>query len=304
MVQENAGVNSLPPALKAYHLRAIAMRHTSYIDFPAHVHLETMAQCNAACNFCPYPSLDRKGAKMENALIEKIVSDLKDIPRLHRFQLSPFKVNEPFLDVRIFDMLEYFHNELPHASITLTTNASPITEKIIHRLTKFPKIGYLWVSFNDHRQAEYEEAMKLPYKRTRERLDLLHKAKAEGRLSIRIVLSRVGDNTAVDQEFIAWVKTTYPLFEASIFPRMNWLGQVDMPQSAVPPVACTRWFDVSITATGVVAHCCVDGQAKYAIGDVRQRHLLDIYNDPMYRRLRLTVDNRQSTEPCCRCNFL
>ncbi|MGY2880906.1 sulfatase maturation enzyme AslB (radical SAM superfamily) [Thermostichus sp. OS-CIW-33] len=90
-------MSTIPPNLLDYQRRALAMRESSYIDFPAHVHLETMARCNAACNFCPYSSLERKGAKMDDSLIEKIVNDLKDIPRLHRFQLSPFKVNEPLL---------------------------------------------------------------------------------------------------------------------------------------------------------------------------------------------------------------
>ncbi len=100
-------MSTIPPNLLVYHERALAMRQSSCIDFPAHVHLETMARCNAACNFCPYSSLERKGTKMDDDLIEKIVNDLKDIPRLHRFQLSPFKVNEPFLDARIFDLLTY-----------------------------------------------------------------------------------------------------------------------------------------------------------------------------------------------------
>ncbi|MFS8874661.1 radical SAM protein [Synechococcus sp. R5-13] len=135
-------MSTIPPNLLDYQRRALAMRESSYIDFPAHVHLETMARCNAACNFCPYSSLERKGAKMDDSLIEKIVNDLKDIPRLHRFQLSPFKVNEPFLDTRIFDLLTYLQSELPHATITLTTNGSLINERIVERLTQFPNLGF------------------------------------------------------------------------------------------------------------------------------------------------------------------
>jgi len=50
-------MSTIPPNLLDYQRRALAMRESSYIDFPAHVHLETMARCNAACNFCPYSSL-------------------------------------------------------------------------------------------------------------------------------------------------------------------------------------------------------------------------------------------------------
>ena len=76
------------------------------MKYPAHVHMETMALCNASCSFCPYPSLERKGATMPTALIEKIIDDLTSIPRSVPFQLSPFKVNEPFLDRRLFYVLD------------------------------------------------------------------------------------------------------------------------------------------------------------------------------------------------------
>lgn len=294
----------LSPALQAYQQNVIGMRRSSSIDFPAHVHLETMAKCNAACNFCPYPTLERQGAVMDDALIEKVVKDLCDIPRLHPFQLSPFKVNEPFLDNRLFDLLALFQARLPNASITLTSNASPITEKKLLQLAAFPRIGYLWISFNDHREAEYERAMQLPWARTIERLEMIHKARAENRLPTKVVLSRVGDGTEADQEFGRWVKNRFPLFEVSLFPRGGWIGQVDVAMASVPEVGCVRWFDLSITATGVVAHCCMDGNAEYPIGDVRHEHVLDIYNKPEFRRLRAGLGTRLEADPCRRCGFL
>jgi hypothetical protein len=281
----------LSPPLAAYQQNVLARRASSQIDFPAHVHLETLAVCNAACNFCPYPTLDRKGVRMDDALIAKVVDDLADIPRLHPFQLSPFKVNEPFLDVRLFDLLALFNERLPNASLTLTTNASPLTEKSLVQLNGVKNLGYLWVSVNDHREVEYEAAMQLPFKRTLERLQMLHAAKAEGRLTTRVVISRVGDGTADDLAFRAWVSQTWPLFESSIFARGQWIGQVTGAGAAPPDVGCQRWFDISITATGVVAHCCMDGKAEFPIGDVRHEHVLDIYN-------------RLQVKPCRDCGFL
>ena len=231
----------LTPSLQAYQRNVLQMRQSSAIDFPAHVHLETMAQCNAACNFCPYPGLERKGTVMDDALIAKVVNDLADIPRLHTFQLSPFKVNEPFLDKRLFDLLDVFTARLPNAKLTLTSNASPITLDKLQRLAGFSNLDYLWISFNDHRQAEYESTMQLPYRRTIERLQMIHKAKAEGWLSLRVVLSRVGDGTAADLEFRQWVEKNYPLFSASIFPRGEWIGQAPSANISSPPrkwVAC------------------------------------------------------------------
>jgi radical SAM protein with 4Fe4S-binding SPASM domain len=295
---------NLSPAEIAYHQNVLAMRQSSSIDFPAHVHLETMAKCNAACSFCPYSSLERQGVVMEDALIEKVVNDLGDIPCLHSFQLSPFKVNEPFLDDRLMDLLAMFQERLPNANITLTTNASPLTEKKLTQLAAFTRIGYLWISFNDHREIEYEQTMQLPYKRTLERLEMIHKAKSEQRLATRVVLSRVSDGSFADQDFVTWVKTHFPLFEISLFPRGGWIGQVTGPAAPPPSVGCSRWFDVSITATGVVAHCCMDGKAEFPIGNIRDEHVLDIYNKPDFRRLRENLKTRLEVDPCRNCGFM
>ena len=295
---------ALSSNLASYQQNVEALRRSSAIDFPAHVHLETLARCNAVCSFCPYPGIERKGAVMDDALIEKVVGDLCDIPQLHAFQLSPFKVNEPFLDNRLFDLLGLFQVRLPNARITLTSNASPITEKKLAQLATFPRIGYLWISFNDHREQEYEQTMQLPYRRTIERLEMIHRARAEQRLAIPVVLSRVSDGSPADPAFTAWVKARFPLFEASLFPRGGWIGQVAGESAAAPAVGCSRWFDLSITATGGVAHCCMDGKAEFPIGDVRHEHALDIYNKPDFRRLRAELGTRLEAEPCRRCGFL
>jgi hypothetical protein len=291
----------------AYHQGVLALKQSPYLHWPAHVHLETFAQCNAACRFCPYPELDRIGTRMPDSLIEKIVGDLGDIPKSLQFQLSPFKVNEPFLDHRLFDILALINGKLPNASITLTSNGTPLTDKKIAQLAEVRNLAYLWISFNDHRPAHYEESMSLPYGRTMERLHLLHHKKAIGEVTCRIVLSRVGDGSPTDGEFAYWVKTVFPCFEAFVFRRGNWLHQVRRSPSAgeldVPHVACRRWFELSITATGTVAHCCMDGKAAYPIGDVRQQHALEIYNSPGYRHLREHVLDRHDAEPCNACSF-
>ncbi|WP_316354514.1 radical SAM/SPASM domain-containing protein [Candidatus Trichorickettsia mobilis] len=280
-------------------------RYSSSIDFPCHIHLETFAKCNAACNFCPYPTIERQGTRMSDELIEKIIHDMEDIPRLHKFQLSPFKVNEPFLDNRLLGLLEKFESRLPNAAITLTSNASPITKSILSQLSSLRNIINLWISFNDHRQEHYEATMQLPYKRTIERLDMIHNAKVAGSFLTIVVLSRVGDNSPADTEFRQWVKAKYPLFKSQVVVRSEWLGQVTTTPTSIPPnVGCNRWFEISITSTGIVAHCCMDGKVEYPIGDINKTHLLEIYNSPHYKQLRANTKSRLEVDPCNRCNFL
>lgn len=302
----NARFGSLPENMQQYQRSVDWLRESRYMDFPHEVCIETLAVCNAACVFCPYPDLERKGDRMPDALVAKIIADLQDVPQDLPFSISPFKINDPLLDVRIFDILEDCNARLPNASLRMFTNGSPLTEKHIARLAKVRKLAHLWISLNHHDEQRYEQIMKLPLKRTLERLDLLHRKKAAGEFPPPVQVSRVCDNSADDRAFFDFVSARYPLFQPGMVAQSEWLGQVPGLHAAgkVHPVGCGRWFELSITATGQVAFCCMDGRAEYPIGDVSRSHVLEVYNNPAYRRYRERFATRMEGAPCLSCtNF-
>ncbi|MEZ0375340.1 MAG: radical SAM/SPASM domain-containing protein [Candidatus Sericytochromatia bacterium] len=289
----------------AYRTLLRDLAHSPYLVFPRVVHLETLALCPAACGFCPYPTLRRKGAKMEDALIDKILKDLEAIPRQLQFQLFPFKINEPFMDTRLMPILREINRRLPNAQLSLISNGHPLTEAKLLELAEIRNMLYLCISLNDHRPEVYTRLMELPWERMHDRLQLLHRLKAEGRLPFHILLSRVADGSADDQAFTAWGKAHYPLFKTDVYPRGNWIFQVDLEvPTEVPDVGCMRWFELSITATGEVALCCMDGQADWPLGNVREQHVLEVYNQPAYRRLRENSLSRLESKPCSSCTFM
>lgn len=294
-----------PNSAQIYQQKVATLRQSAYLEYPNHVQIETLALCPAACNFCPYPTLTRKGMRLDDAVLDKVLCELEDIPRKLPFQLSPFKVNEPFLDNRLQDLLRRVSRRLPNAEITLTTNAAPLTENKVLELNEIWNLKYLWISLNENNPEAYTRVMQLPWERTESRLNMLHQLKAKGRLHFRIVLSRVGDGSPADLAFVEWVKTHFPLFEAAVTQRGDWIGQVDTSvDDVIPDLGCLRWFDFSITATGMVAHCCMDGEAKWTWGDVSKQHLLEIYRQPAWRQLREQTLSRREVEPCNNCTFV
>ncbi|HWA36231.1 MAG TPA: SPASM domain-containing protein, partial [Burkholderiales bacterium] len=181
-----------------------------------------------------------------------------------------------------------------------------LTEANIARLREVRRIGYLNISLNYADEQEYEAIMKIPFARTLRRLDALHEAVTAGELRVPVRLTRVSADRESDARFLAWCAARYPRFPALVAPRNDWIGDVPGAQAtAVPDAPCHRWFDLSITATGVVALCCMDGEAKYPKGDVRHEHALDIYNRPhlLERRANL-VSRRAAGDPCSRCTYL
>jgi hypothetical protein len=276
-----------------------------YLRYPALVHIETQALCNAACTFCPYPNLERKGARMSDELIDKILRDLADIPRELPFQLAPYKVSEPFVEKRLFSIMRNVNERLPNARISLISNGAALTESKIAELRTIRNIAYLNVSLNFSDPEEYRSVMKIPFERTVKRLDMLHEAKTAGELDILVRLTRVSGHPVSDRAFLEWTAKRYPAFPGLIVPRNDWIG--DVPGAvldSVPDAPCHRWFDLSITATGKVAMCCMDGEAKYGDGDVRDQHVLEIYNLPRLLSLRTQlISRRQADAPCNRCTY-
>lgn len=282
-------------------------RRSRYMDFPAYLHLETLAVCNAACGFCPYPTIDRKGARMPDGLIDRILTDLEAVPSDLPFSIAPFKVSDPFIDKRLFDLIERVERRLPSAQIRLISNGSTISEKHIDRLARARNISELSLSLNDHRPQEYQTLMRLPFARTFARLQAIHRRYAAGDLRFRVRITRVADGTAVDTEFVRWVQHEFPRFEVSFIPTNDWIGTVDVPASSggIPEIGCNRWFTMSITATGKVAICCMDGNETHIIGDTTTQNVLDIYNAPSYRALREKARTRlEAGPPCNTCTYV
>jgi Iron-sulfur cluster-binding domain len=56
---------------------------------------------------------------------------------------------------------------------------------------------------------------------------------------------------------------------------------------------------LSITATGVVAMCCMDSKAEYPTGDVNRQHALEIDNQPWLRNLREQLIRRRAAGGPC-----
>lgn len=281
------------------------LRRSPYLDYPLEVHIETLSQCNAACTFCPYPTLDRLGTRMEDALIDKIIDDLSVIPAELPFGIAPFKVNDPLIDRRIFDICTRINQRLPNAHLRLFTNGAPLTDTNIARIARLERLQHLWVSLNEHQAERYQQVMGIPLAPTLKCLDRLHAAVVAGDFHRPVIISRVRDRTDADHEFLAFVQARYPRFAISLLPHASWAGQMKDVEGLLPPVTgCTRWFELSIMSTGKVALCCMDGEGRHVIGDVCNDSAIAIYNQPAYRRLRESVGVRQqAAAPCHGCSL-
>lgn len=132
----------------------------------------------------------------------------------------------------------------------------------------------------------------------------LHRALVDGALLFPITLSRVGDGTEEDSHFTSWVRGHFPRFSVTVSPRSDWLGLIKQPQCNVPDVGCTQWYKLHILADGRDAYCCIDAEGRWASANAKDMTLLDIYNQPVKRNMRLTMHSRRDLPICGMCPLL
>ncbi len=266
-----------------------------YLDFPFEVSIESLALCNARCTFCPYPTLDRKGERMPDEMLDRLVGELISYQRPMYF--SPFKVNEPLLDKRTIPVCERINLESPEVVLRIFTNGAALTPDKVEQIAGLKRVAHLWVSLNSHIPEEYERVMGMDFERTAKRLDYLH---TQEQFPHNVVLSTVG---YPNEDFRFYCYQRWPRFESVAIKRDSWLGYVDAQKKEIPDTPCSRWFELSIMANGVVSLCCMDGEGAFAIGDVSQGSMLDVYNAPHWRERREKLVSRKTIHPCSTCSY-
>lgn len=286
-----------------YKQHAEWLASSRYVDFPYQIGIESRALCNATCGFCPYPTMKRKGQRMDDALLEKILRDMEDLPRDLPLDVNLARMNEPFADKRVPDLALELERRFPQVSLWIFTNASPLIPKVAAKLTPLRRITQFVISFNDHRPDEYTRVMGLPFERTVANIDALHEMAAAAAVAFAPTISRVGDGTPADDEFLAWCAHRWPAFQHRVTQRFDWIGSVGLTTFGdMPRTGCWQWFHLPILAGGRVAWCTLDHEGDRSRGDVRARHILDIYNEPAHRERRRTLPDRADVAVCSRCN--
>lgn len=113
--------------------------------------VETLAECNRSCWFCMYGQNKferRNSVQMPWPVIKKIVANLKDLNYTGR--VSWYRINEPLLDERIYEILELTKQQIPNCHQTITSNGDFLDQSKIDRLLKCG-LDHLAISIYDDR---------------------------------------------------------------------------------------------------------------------------------------------------------
>ncbi len=293
-------------------------------SYPSRVHVETLALCNAKCSFCDYKQLARKGEKMPDALIDKILDDLSEIPESHSFVITPYKVSEPFLDSRIGQIVEKFLSFHKRSKVEIISNGNYIPKNIIRELQEIsnstPKclrdknaLSFAF-SLNEADQSRYESLMKLSYKKTLQNLKELHNLYSEESFNASIRLTRVSTNAKIDAEFRDFCAKNFPNFQCSLIKLNDWASSNQFSMNILTSTInhgnlyamspCHRWTDLSIMANGNLALCCMDsGINSHHLGNVKNENCLKLYFKKTSRFIPDSLQRKDAPIPCKDCTY-
>ena len=291
--------------------------------YPNNVHIETQAVCNAKCSFCEYDSLSRKGEKMSDENIKKIISDLSLIPFSRNVQIQPYKVSEPFLEKRLPWITDEILNKIPGSKIRLISNGNLMTEEKIDWLidcSNREKKGNkkpitISISLNSTDKAKYEKLMQVNYDRTIRNISNLHKRFGEvDNNGLKVVLTRVSTNAAGDLSFLKECARLFPNFQVSLLKLNDWFSynedsrdkliEMGVPLKSFKKFGCTRWEDLSIAADGSVTLCCMDaGKENLNLGNAFADNVLNLYQTKYMRFIPDSGLRGDSPNPCNSCSY-
>jgi radical SAM protein with 4Fe4S-binding SPASM domain len=269
---------------------AANLASSTLFSFPRKIQIQTVDRCNFSCPACPYPALDHDGPakRLPISAIENMLQ------------------NEPFLDPRIFDLIDYLTAASDVVtSISTVTNGSALRIGQLDRLAAVPNLN-LTISVNALDRDEYCSFHGV------DRWDAL----------TELLESWAGDRSFVRLSFVAESAT---LERAQQFHhRWQAIGYRTrlvpiMSRNGFLPIEAGRYLvrdefeychypadTLNILADGSTILCCNDWRHDVTFGNIHEHSIAEIWNSESYskvRRATLAGTLRQESPICTHCDY-
>jgi len=267
------------------------------------VFIETHRDCQNECYMCPSRKTEKKYGRLTDKSFTKVIDELS----AHDYtgELHMYGQNEPLVDEKIFQRIEYARKKLPYANIILISNFIALDDGKIDQLVSAPlsrvtaslyafdRASYLKICQRDH----FETVMVNLIKFSRKWAETQPYT-----FTVDLIRSPYNEQ---DHEFIRFFSDQIPCTNA-LRPTLWNLGGALKTQSR------KFYFDpwifslVKINATGDMSLCAVDVNCRLYIGNITTDSLMDAFegqkaqskrNDLFYRKKSLAGDF------CDHCTF-
>jgi len=243
-------------------------RQESLPEFFQFVEIETSTACNLRCRYCPNSISDRglikNNKQMPTALFYRLIDELAAIEFGGEFH--PHFFNEPLLDERLPQLLEYVRNKLNRCKIALFTNGLFLT---LEKYLELAHVGVNSISVTRHLSGDPPHID-----------EIMRYRQVHGDSGVTFDYIRDG----LDKEIL-----------------FNRGGLIPLKKIHHKTEACT-WpaHYLTINFKGDVLLCCNDYHASFPVGNVVNQSIMAVWGKSFNKALRICISKDASKVPLCR----
>lgn len=290
---------------------------------PIVVVVDPSSDCNFGCVYCPCGkagrSLWREGraaGTMSYELCRKVIDDMLDFPgRINTLRF--YKDGEPLMNRRLPDMIHYARKKNVADRIDFTTNASLLNHDLSLALID-AGLSRINISVNALTSSRYEEVcgVRIDMDRFIENIEFLHKNSGDCRIFLKTtdvgldgedpqrfyeMFGNICDEIAIEYVSPSWPDFGFGSLESRS--ETNIYGDAQARESLVCPFI---FYQICVNYDGSVSPCFADWNHKLLIGDVNKESLVEIWNGPAMKAIRLPnlLGLRSELDVCNRCGQL
>lgn len=229
--------------------------------------LETRTDCNLSCRFCPQYHHKRRNQVMDWSVYTKIIDELHSIGFGGR--IAFFMTNEPLLEERLINMIQYARQKSQRFFLDITTNGVLLNVAIVDTLFG---AGLDNININDYRG----DRVKHPNKLSKNLIEIYNTFKHNPKISFYY---------RSNKEILS-----------------NYAGIINQEDDKIYGFCNFPFRKLSISSDGNVILCCNDYLYTTNFGSVTERSLSEIWQDKALNQYRLSLLSNKRINLCDGCN--
>src|SRR3989344_407386 len=241
--------------------------HYGFKDFFNSISIETTTHCNLRCTNCPNSIYDRGIVKnkknMDIELFKKIINDLAQIN--YRGTVMLHFYGDPLTDERMPELCKYVKEKLPKSFLQLNSNGFLLKVELYNILLK-SGVDNLFIT-------QYGEIMPPNVKKVYDFLD---------------------ENPDVKNII------QYRVFKEIKMSNRGGMLDINDPVDYERPICLYPHNSLIVDYNGNVILCCNDYFSTIKFGNLKDKNLLDVWNNHTFKKIRDDIKNKNFKLPICK----
>lgn len=267
---------------------------------PVEASIEITSYCNLKCIMCTRGTMNRPLKHMHSSLFQKTIDQLA--PSIELVYLHG--LGEPFLNKNLFKMINYAKKK--GLKVGISTNATLIDKKAAKKLLD-SEIDYIIFAMDGATKETYEKIRIggnfIQVEKNIKNFLALKKKRQKTPFVVMQFIKMPENEKEVDLFLEKWRHTGVEAVR--IKPVVDFLNRNQTLKTNLTSSCFYPYRMVNIFFDGTVIPCCEDNYAEYALGNLKEKSLQEIWNGSKAQFLRHKLASGKGNEIsiCRQCHY-